>query len=123
MSLIKQAFEGLCVNDFKGLKLETNKPGDAETGDQILERLAFGDSTVSGSILAEGRIILANYLFTYWLLKSKRQKYQKLETSDIGLMDNYFDNKYSGPVIVEEPPSPSDQDTKEDEWVYHLKNQ
>ena len=37
-SLIKYAFEALCVNEFRGMEFEPNKPeslGDALTGEQV----------------------------------------------------------------------------------------
>ena len=38
-SLIKHAFEALCVNEFRGLEFEASEPkaaGDARTGEQVL---------------------------------------------------------------------------------------
>lgn len=34
LSLIKCAFEGLCVNDLRGLTFDAEREGDASTGEQ-----------------------------------------------------------------------------------------
>eukprot|EP00850_Spirogloea_muscicola_P011306 SM000069S20743 [mRNA] locus=s69:581477:585310:- [translate_table: standard] len=79
VSLIRWAFEGLCVNEFRGLRFEANQPTDAKTGEQVLERLSFGNSSIEHAVRKEVQILLFWYLATFYLLKAKRPKFQPLE--------------------------------------------
>lgn len=78
-SLIKQAFEGMCINEFKGMRLDASKPGDLATGEQVLDRLKFGSSSVQTTLQRQARILLFNYWITYKILKAKSPKFQKME--------------------------------------------
>lgn len=78
VSLIRWAFEGLCVNEFRGLKFEVKKNADAQFGDQVLERLSFQKSSVGRALLKEGQILLWLYWSTFYLLKKKRLDSQPL---------------------------------------------
>lgn len=79
-SLIKYAFEAFCVNEFRGLKFWTPRPGAAgrETGEEVLDRLSFGNSSVSKSARGLTRVMLFNYWLTYSVLKAKRPKFQRM---------------------------------------------
>lgn len=79
ISLIRWAFQALCINEFSGLQFEQQHSFDLETGEQVLERLSFGGSSVGDSLAQEGCIILFWYWMTYVLLKTKKPKYQALE--------------------------------------------
>eukprot|EP00850_Spirogloea_muscicola_P021683 SM000258S09099 [mRNA] locus=s258:40817:44791:+ [translate_table: standard] len=79
VSLIRWAFEGLCVNEFRGLKFDARQPTDAKTGEQVLERLSFGNSSIEHAVRKEVQILLFWYLATFYLLKAKRPKFQPLE--------------------------------------------
>lgn len=82
-SLIKQAFEGLCVNEFQGLELEADEQGRGDTdGEQVLKRLAFKHKGVGSSVVDQGRIMLFYWYCTYCVLKAKKAKYQVLEAPD-----------------------------------------
>nr|ATB19617.1 putative ABCG7 [Juniperus indica] len=79
ISLIRWAFQALCINEFSGLQFEQQHSFDLETGEQVLERLSFGGSSVGDSLAQEGCILLFWYWMTYVLLKTKKPKYQALE--------------------------------------------
>ena len=79
LSFFFSGFEGLSVNEFQGLKFDTELPSDVATGQAALERLGFGESTVSKSLAGLGRIMLFNYLFTYAVLKDKKPSFQQVE--------------------------------------------
>ncbi|EEF35762.1 abc transporter, putative [Ricinus communis] len=79
VSLIRWAFQGLCINEFRGLKFDHQNSFDIETGEQALERLSFGGSHISDTVVAQSRILLFWYCTTYLLLKKNKPKYQQLE--------------------------------------------
>lgn len=83
ISLIRWAFQALCINEFKGLKFEQQQSFDLQTGEQVLERLSFSGSSVGDALVQEGRILLFWYWMTYALLKMKKPKYQPLELPTI----------------------------------------
>ena len=64
------------------MKEGRQKFSEREAGDRgqaALERLGFGESTVSKSLAGLGRIMLFNYLFTYAVLKDKKPSFQQIE--------------------------------------------
>ncbi|KAG9450127.1 hypothetical protein H6P81_010092 [Aristolochia fimbriata] len=79
VSLIRWAFQGLCINEFSGLEFEKLQSFDIETGEQVLDRLSFGGSRIRESLLAQGRILLFWYGTTFLLLKNNKPKYMQLE--------------------------------------------
>ncbi|XP_021733141.1 ABC transporter G family member 7-like [Chenopodium quinoa] len=79
VSLIRWAFQGLCINEFKGLQFEHQHPFDLQTGEQALERLSFAGSQIRETVAAQGRILLFWYCTTYLLLEKNKPKYQQLE--------------------------------------------
>ncbi|XP_008811977.2 ABC transporter G family member 7 [Phoenix dactylifera] len=78
VSLIRWAFQGLCINEFSGLQFEHQHSFDIQTGEQALDRLSFGNSRIRDTIIAQGRILMFWYWTTYLLLKKNRPKYQQL---------------------------------------------
>jgi hypothetical protein len=67
-SLIKWAYEALCVNEFTGLKLLPEAPRGplaVSDGMQVLESLGFKESTIGAAMKGLGVIVAANYIFTY----------------------------------------------------------
>eukprot|EP00262_Sarcandra_glabra_P022496 TRINITY_DN998_c0_g1_i3.p1 TRINITY_DN998_c0_g1~~TRINITY_DN998_c0_g1_i3.p1 ORF type:complete len:675 (+),score=101.17 TRINITY_DN998_c0_g1_i3:235-2259(+) len=78
VSLIRWAFQGLCINEFRGLQFEHQNSFDVQTGEQALERLSFGGSQISETVMAQGRILLFWYCTTYHLLEKNKPKYQQL---------------------------------------------
>lgn len=79
VSLIRWAFQGLCINEFRGLQFDHQQSYDIQTGEQELERLSFGGSRISDTVMAQSRILLFWYCTTYILLEKKKPKYQQLE--------------------------------------------
>ncbi|XP_050221794.1 ABC transporter G family member 7 [Mercurialis annua] len=79
VSLIRWAFQGLCINEFRGLKFDHQNSFDIETGEQALERLSFGGSQISDTVAAQSRILVFWYCTTYLLLEKNKPKYQRLE--------------------------------------------
>lgn len=79
ISLIKHSYEGLCVNEFRGLEFETKKPWDVKKGEQVLQRMSWSDSTVLKSCISQGRVIAFYYLFTYAVLCLKKPRYESLQ--------------------------------------------
>ena len=71
------------MNELRGLKFEHSRPGDAATGEQILERLSFptgsdGRPPLRRSVAAQAKLLAANYLAAYLILCLKRPAYQPL---------------------------------------------
>ncbi|KAK9705112.1 hypothetical protein RND81_07G034500 [Saponaria officinalis] len=79
VSLIRWAFQGLCINEFRGLQFEHQHPYDVQTGEQALERLSFADSQIKETLVAQSRMLLFWYFTTYLLLEKNKPKYQRLE--------------------------------------------
>lgn len=79
VSLIRWAFQGLCINEFKGLQFDHQNSFDIQSGEQALERLSFGGSCIRETVIAQSRILLFWYSTTYLLLEKNRPKYQRLE--------------------------------------------
>ncbi|KAM3328534.1 ABC transporter G family member 7 isoform X1 [Capsicum galapagoense] len=79
VSLIRWAFQGLCINEFSGLQFEHQNSYDIQSGEQALERLSFGGSRIRDTIIAQSRILMFWYYTTYLLLEKNKPKYQRLE--------------------------------------------
>ena len=79
VSLIKQAFEALCVNELRGATFEALAPGDAPTGEAVLRRIGFSESTLGGANAQQARIMLANWGLAYAILASQTPKYAQPE--------------------------------------------
>lgn len=78
-SLIKQAFEGACINEFKGAEFELDERGrGTRSGEEVLERLSFADSSLRRTMANQGRIMLCYWWFTYCILVRKQPRYQPL---------------------------------------------
>ncbi|KAL4432817.1 hypothetical protein ABPG77_008143 [Micractinium sp. CCAP 211/92] len=78
-SLIKQAFEGACVNEFRGAEFELDERGHGtRSGEEVLERLSFADSSLRKTMANQGRIMLCYWWYTYCILVRKQPKYQPL---------------------------------------------
>jgi len=77
-SLIRWAFQALCINEFSGLTFEAEKKGDIATGEQALERLNFSGG-VNDALLAKARIVAVNYWCAYSMLKSSAPRFLELE--------------------------------------------
>jgi hypothetical protein len=81
-SLIKWAYEALCVNEFEGLKLKPEAPRGplaVSDGIQVLETLGFKDSTIDNALKGLGIIVAANYAFTYLSLLLQKPSSEALK--------------------------------------------
>ncbi|KAL0372693.1 UNVERIFIED_CONTAM: ABC transporter G family member 7 [Sesamum calycinum] len=79
VSLIRWAFQGLCINEFSGLEFDHQNSFDIQSGEQALERLSFSGSRIRDTVIAQSRILLFWYYTTYLLLEKNKPKYQLLE--------------------------------------------
>ena len=78
-SLIKQSFEGACINEFEGEEFEPDSKGRGDvTGEQVLARLAFAHDEVKSTLINQGRITVFYWWVTYCILQAKRPKYLAL---------------------------------------------
>ncbi|KAL4301667.1 hypothetical protein GQ457_10G029600 [Hibiscus cannabinus] len=78
-SLIRWAFQGLCVNEFTGLKFDRQHSFDIQAGEQALERYSLGGTPISDTVIAQIRILLFWYSTTYILLEKNKPKYLQLK--------------------------------------------
>jgi len=82
VSLIKQAFEALVVNELSGMAFDASRPGDLASGDQALGRRGFDPLALGGArkpVVQLGRILLFNYWMAFHILRAKKPMFQKLE--------------------------------------------
>ncbi|KAI9087121.1 hypothetical protein K1719_030956 [Acacia pycnantha] len=79
VSLIRWAFQGLCVNEFRDLQFDHHHPFDVQTGEQALERISFRGVRIKDTVIAQSRILVFWHCTTYFLLKINKPKYQQLE--------------------------------------------
>ncbi|KAH7658548.1 Sulfate-transporting ATPase protein [Dioscorea alata] len=92
VSLIRWAFQGLCINEFRGLQFEQQNSFDIQTGEQALERLSFGNSSIKDTLVAQGRILMFWYWTTYLLLQKNKPKYQQLQAPPPEQQQQYQNN-------------------------------
>lgn len=79
ISLIKHAYEALCVNEFRGLKFETQRPWDVKEGQQVLQRMSWGESTVAKACRSQARVLAFNYLLTYAMLTLRKPSFTQMK--------------------------------------------
>eukprot|EP00747_Dinoflagellata_sp_TGD_P094333 gnl/TRDRNA2_/TRDRNA2_166071_c0_seq1.p1 gnl/TRDRNA2_/TRDRNA2_166071_c0~~gnl/TRDRNA2_/TRDRNA2_166071_c0_seq1.p1 ORF type:complete len:318 (+),score=61.78 gnl/TRDRNA2_/TRDRNA2_166071_c0_seq1:104-955(+) len=80
VSFIRWCSEGLAVNEFTGLTFECDRPGPCcKTGEEALERVSFGKSTVRGAALAQTRLIGVFYLATLYMLQRNKPKFLSIQ--------------------------------------------
>ena len=80
-SLIKWAFQGLCVNEFAGLEFEKSgkKYGDQSDGAAVLERLGFDGTSAGDAAREQVNVASFCYLLTLYLLEKNAPKFQSME--------------------------------------------
>ena len=110
-SLIKHSFQGLCVNEFHGLDFESELRGDTKHGEEVLERLGFGDSSVEMCLKKQANVLGFCYLSTLYVLEKNAPKFQRIENVAI-----------SAAVVENEDDEEVDEvtesaETKEDEKI------
>jgi hypothetical protein len=87
ISLIRWAYEALCVNEFTGLVLKPESktgPLSVTSGDQVLVTMGYGPgkSTIKGALVAQIGIILFNYMFTYLSLVRQKPDFEHIKNSE-----------------------------------------
>ncbi|XVE85380.1 hypothetical protein DITRI_Ditri17bG0086200 [Diplodiscus trichospermus] len=102
-SLIRWAFQGLCINEFTGLKFDHQHSLDIQTGEQALERFSFGGSRIRDTVIAQSRILLFWYCTTYLLLEKNKPKYLQLKAPASGQIEPQL--KLEPLLETEQPPS------------------
>lgn len=89
ISIIKHAFEALCINELRGLTFDDDDVdsdgngaaqggGAMTTGEQVLKRFSWTKSSVAKSCMSQARILAFNYLLTYTILELKKPRFEKL---------------------------------------------
>ncbi|KAF8057645.1 FUM1 [Scenedesmus sp. PABB004] len=79
-SLIKHAFEALCINEFGGLEFDLDDNGRGmKTGEDVLSWLSFGHTSIGRTLGAEARILAFYYWLTYSILKAGKPRFQAVE--------------------------------------------
>ncbi|KAJ4962003.1 hypothetical protein NE237_021913 [Protea cynaroides] len=104
VSLIRWAFEGLCINEFNGLQFDHQHSFDIQTGEQALERLSFGGRRIRDTFVAQGRILLFLYWTTYLLLERNKPKYQQLEPLIFDLPQSHQQLEVEAPPVDQNVP-------------------
>jgi len=88
ISLIKHAFEALCVNEFTGLELVPEArfgPLAVTKGEQVLDQmLGYGASTVRAALLAQGAVIAFNYVATCLSLALQKPAFAQIKPAEEG---------------------------------------
>ncbi|KAJ4829355.1 ABC transporter G member 7 [Turnera subulata] len=112
VSLIRWAFQGLCINEFKGLEFDHQNSFDIVTGEQALDRRSLGNIRIRDTLVAQSRILLFFYCTTYLLLEKNKPKYQRLEPLAIEQIQPQLQLEPLDPDQIEklqqvEPPTPS----------------
>ena len=74
VSFIRWCSEGLAVNEFSGLTFSCAgaRGPCCETGEQALERVSFGQSTVAGAARSQARLVGGLYAATLYVLQVLR---------------------------------------------------
>ena len=86
VSLIRWAYEALCVNEFSDLKFKPEArmgPLAVTKGEQVLESMGMGKSTVKKALISQASIMLANYLFTIVSLVLQKPSFEKIKPRPI----------------------------------------
>lgn len=82
-SLIRAAFTGLCVNEFRGSGIEfkntNSKSGGNLTGEDVLRRMDFDKETIAGSCGQQTKIMIFYWWCALSILRSKRTRIQPLK--------------------------------------------
>lgn len=81
-SLIRYAYEALCINELQGLELKPEAkfgPKSVTLGDQVLDSMGYGKSSVKQALVSQACIIAFNYLATYLSLLWQKPQFEKLQ--------------------------------------------
>ena len=82
VSLIRWGFEGLAINEFRGLTFAAgpmHRGPSVLTGDEALGRLNIDKSTLRGAVAAQGRLLAGCYAGTYAVLRAQKPAYASMK--------------------------------------------
>jgi len=81
VSFIRWCSEGLAVNEFSGLRFSCKgaRGPCCETGEQALERVSFGGSTVRGAAVAQAKLVGGLYVATLLVLRRSSPRFLRVE--------------------------------------------
>ena len=108
-SLIRWAYEALSVNEFSDLKLLPEAkygPKAVSTGEEVLESMGMGKSTIMGAIKAQAFIILFNYVATYLSLVCQKPKFEILRPYPT---DHRFEQAKAKAQVIASAPHPEEK--------------
>ena len=84
VSLIRWAYEALCVNEFDGLELVPEAkfgPKSVSKGSEVLDSMGMGSSTVKNALLWQASIIAFNYAATLVSLIRQKPAFEDLQST------------------------------------------
>lgn len=85
ISLIRWAYEALCINEFDGLVLKPKSnvgPLSVTSGSQVLASMGMANSSVKKALIAQGMIALVNYALTFTSLLLQRPASESIRDVD-----------------------------------------
>lgn len=78
VSMIRWSFGSLCTSQFRGLEFDTVKDGDTKTGEEVLDRIGFGNESFHVGVSELLRITLFFYVTAYGLLKKRKPTFKQM---------------------------------------------
>mmetsp|Transcript_33730 Transcript_33730/g.48833 ORF Transcript_33730/g.48833 Transcript_33730/m.48833 type:complete len:685 (-) Transcript_33730:31-2085(-) len=78
IGLIRWGYEGMCVNEFTGLKFESSGPFRgpvAKTGEDALARYGLEDASIERAVKAQAAVIGVSWFLSFLGLSATKQKY------------------------------------------------
>lgn len=82
-SLIQNAFQGLCINEFTGVEFEQEdchkERGMMKNGKDVLAWLGFDGIPVEKPLIRNSKVMLFNYWLTYNILNAKKPRFTPLK--------------------------------------------
>lgn len=112
-SLIKHSFQGLCLNEFRGLDFESELRGDTKHGEEVLERLGFGNESVENCLAKQTNVLGFCYLATLYALEKNAPSFQAMGSP---ATEAFMD----AAVVVEEPDEEYEESVDPDDGVQRV---
>ena len=119
-SLIRWAYEALCVNEFSGLVLKPEAkygPKSVSAGEQVLDSMGMGQSTIKGAVKAQVAIILVNYAFTFFSLLRQRPSFESVKPPHKSNKDNHTSKNIKKIKEAKEEGGEDEEDVSDGEVV------
>jgi len=79
ISLIRWSFEAGCLTEFAGLRFGCHSPFDVRTGEQVLDRLSFGNCSVTHALRMQLAIAASYYTATCLALRFNGPTFLQVE--------------------------------------------